>query len=313
MTLQIQWNTLTLPAWEGYFQQIQQSNMLQSYGYARAMTQKQGQTARWGFMTWDGQPAGLVQIFEASLFYKAIHAVIIDRGPIWIDGFGTDTHQQAFWQEINRQFPARLGRKRRFMPEWDDTAQHREMMQNMGFKLLHHHESYTTDWINLRLDQAILQQGLRKNWRHSLKKFTQSNATIQWDDQGKNLAWMLKQYSIDKAQRGYRGPSISTMIDLSKNMPFLIGRVVKNGDYVAGGLFVLHGAAATYQLGWTSPVGRECAAQHALLWDAVTQLKNRNIHALDLGGIDHDTKESGLSIFKSGMGGQRKTSLPTYC
>lgn len=101
--------------WEDEFSKIQKSNLLQSSYYASAMFALRGQKLKRGIILIDGQETGLVQILEAGLLWDAIHAVILDRGPLWFDGFGGAAHVQAFFQEFEKQFPNRFGRKRRIL------------------------------------------------------------------------------------------------------------------------------------------------------------------------------------------------------
>lgn len=299
MNLQIYWNNLPLSEWTAKFAQVKRANLLQSYDYARATCAKRGQRGRWGVVLIDGQEAGLVQVLEASLFGRALHAVIIDRGPVWFEGFGSADHVKAFWMEIDRQFPRRFGRKRRFLPE----ASNDDVFESLGFKKMRGISPYKTLWLDLREDLETLRERLRKNWRGSLQKAEKENLILDWDDTGKTLSWALKTYHLDRMQRRYPGPSVTTLHDLSKTIVPLIGRAVKNGAPVAFVLIFLHGGGATYQVGWTSPSGRDMAAHHILLWDALRVLKERKILDFDLGGIDDDN--SGLAAFKEGMGGEK--------
>jgi lipid II:glycine glycyltransferase (peptidoglycan interpeptide bridge formation enzyme) len=129
---------------------------------------------------------------------------------------------------------------------------------------------------------------------------------VQWDDRGTFFPLLLKAYNQDKAQKGYDGPSSKLLEALAgtflrgKNM--LIGLAALDGKPVAGILVLCHGSAATYQVGWISPKGREKQAGHVLLWDALRILKERNINDFDLGGVN-DGSAHGVKSFKSGMGG----------
>lgn len=49
-----------------------------------------------GLIEIDGKEAGLVQMFEAGILWNAIHGIIIDRGPLWFEGFGNAMHIKRF-------------------------------------------------------------------------------------------------------------------------------------------------------------------------------------------------------------------------
>jgi len=299
MTCNINWNVLTFPEWEQRFKTLNRASLLQGYPYAQSMAETKGQKPRWGLITIDGHEAGLVQIFEVSLFFKAIHAVILDRGPIWFGNFGNKAHIDAFFTEFNRQFPDRIGRKRRIIPETDAD------LNPLGFKKIA--SGYETIWLDLTQSEEGLRAGLKKNWRGTLQKAENAGIALDWDNKGQHMDWLMQNYAVDKETKGYDGPSVKLLRTLAKyHLPrdeMLIGRASLNGKEVAGILILCHGSAATYQIGFTSPEGRDNGAHHLLLWQALGVLKFKQIRDFDLGGINDDTAK-GVKRFKQGMGGK---------
>jgi lipid II:glycine glycyltransferase (peptidoglycan interpeptide bridge formation enzyme) len=67
----------------------------------------------------------------------------------------------------------------------------------------------------------------------------------------------------------------------SKNL--LTMRADLGRDRVAGMLFLIHGEAATYQVGWTSDAGRDQHAHNLILWQGIQELQARGVRWLDLG------------------------------
>jgi lipid II:glycine glycyltransferase (peptidoglycan interpeptide bridge formation enzyme) len=76
-------------------------------------------------------------------------------------------------------------------------------------------------------------------------------------------------------------------------------------------LFLIHGEAATYQLGWTSDQGRDLHAHNRLLWAAIEELKTRGVRWLDLGGVNTQ-RSAGVARFKIKTGGRVVTFAGTY-
>ncbi|MFK7840303.1 MAG: GNAT family N-acetyltransferase [Bdellovibrionales bacterium] len=257
------------------------------------------QKPRWGLILIDGIEAGCVQIMEAGLLKNMIHALILDRGPLWFDGFGDKAHIEAFFHEISRKFPQRWGRKRRVIAETDHDISH------LGFQP--HGGHYETIWLDVTKPEDALRESLKKNWRGSLNKAENLNYKIEWDSKGELLPWLIQNYAVDKETKGYDGPSVKLLKTLAKySVPrgdFLIGRASLGAKQVAGILILCHGNAATYQIGFTSPEGRDNGAHHLLLWQALGVLKFKKIRDFDLGGINDDTAK-GVKRFKSGMGGE---------
>ncbi len=309
MICEIKWNILSLKEWEARFNSVARSNILQSYDYAKAAAATHRQKARWGLIVIDGVEAGLVQLMEASILWRLCHAVILDRGPLWFDGFGNAVHVKLFFEQLNKQLPARLGRKRRILPEIDYGQAAHQIMLQAGFKKGADDIPYQTLWWDLETQNQEARKNLRPNWRGSLQKAENSleneEITVEWDTQGKFYSWLKCECAVDKAMRGYRGISpqlLDNLASFSTNQPFMvIGKVSHKGEDIAGVLFLLHGQSATYQIGCSSDLGRKYCAHHLLLWRARDVLKEYNIKQIDLGGINDDAAE-GIKKFKTGTG-----------
>jgi lipid II:glycine glycyltransferase (peptidoglycan interpeptide bridge formation enzyme) len=73
-------------------------------------------------------------------------------------------------------------------------------------------------------------------------------------------------------------------------------------DRLAGMMFLIHGEAATYQVGWTSDAGRDLHAHNLMLWRAIEELRERGVRSLDLGGVNTQ-RSAGIARFKMSTGG----------
>ena len=302
MKCTIKWNSLNISEWEQRFNLVRRPSLLQSYPYAKAICRVQPQKPRWGLISLAGKEAGLVQILESGAL--GLHALTLDRGPVWFDGYGAEAHVLAFLEELNRQFPRRWGRARRVIPEIQDNPNINESILKLGFKRKNI-PGYQTIWLDVRPSEETLQNALNPKWRGKLNKARKSGLTLEWDDGPRLLTDVLKGYVLDRAQKGYPGPSVKLLLGLGaafeKNM--VIGRALRDNKVCAATLFLCHGTAATYQVGWTTESGRGAAAHHLLLWESLRILKNKNITDLDLGGVNDETG-AGVKQFKSGMGGE---------
>lgn len=293
----ITWNPLSVE----HFEQLERPNLLQAPAYAMAMAKQNRQKIRHGVIKINGMDAGFVQILEAGILKNAIHAVILDRGPVWCEGFGDAEDFAAFLQEFSKQFPKRFGRRMRMIPE--ASTQSAALLKDYGFKPMG--QNYKTIWLGLKPPLETLQKNLKKNWRAELKK--SENLQTHWSSEGKNFSWVMQNYERDKTAKGYDGVSLKTMVylagEFSRGKNMLIGTALFDEKPIAAIVILIHGKSATYQIGYTSEQGRKTSAHHLLLWQAVEQLKERGIHDFDLGGINEDTAK-GVKRFKMGMGGQ---------
>lgn len=304
--MRIDWTPRSLPEWESYFTQIDKTNLIQTYAYARTARAVSYQTTRFGVIFCDDTVTGLVQVQEIRLLGGLIHFVFLDRGPLWKKGADTLANQRKFFDLFNRQFPRRILRRRRILPEMPDTPDHQKIMTDCGYKKTG--VGYHSAWLDISRDESEIRAGLKQKWRNSLNK-AEKEARVQVvaDKNALDLPWFLSVCAQDKKQRGYGGASFAFMGHLAtemlagKNLLFL--KAVCGMETVAGVLILLHGNSATYQLGWTSPVGRQQNAHHLLLWESIKVLKNKDIKWLDLGGMNTETA-GGVTAFKRGLGGQ---------
>ena len=317
MTCAINWNTLSIDNWEERYNRVARSNILQSYTYARAHCPHARVRARWGLISLNDRDAGLLQMFETGIFKNILHAVMIDRGPLWFEGFGTAIHVKEVFKELNRQFPARLGRRRRILPEIEDGATARALIAQTGLKRVEGRMGYQTVWLDLMQPQETLRAALRSNWRGHLSKAEKSDLIVRWDGDMASLSHILPIYATDKDVRDYGGPAPDFLKSygalLVEKGDLLIGRAGTDTDGLAAFVvIVIHGRSATYLAGWSSKGGREKSAHHRLLWEGIKMLQQRGIREFDLGGINDDEQAQGLRQFKEGLGGRIVSYLGHY-
>lgn len=304
MKCTIDWNVLSLPEWNERFASIRRSNLLQSYDYARAMCPILKQKARWGLIKLNGKEAGLVQVLEAGIFRNLIHALHIDRGPLWFEGYGHERDFEAFMAEFMRQFPKRWGSKIRIIPEMaDETAN--PILKKHGLSRLA--QPYQTIYIDLTKDEDTLRSNLKKNWRNMLSRAEREGLSSDFDLSPLELLGSLILYLDDKNAKEYDGLGVKDIMALSQSFMetgnFFMGQVLKDEAVIAFAIFFMHGTSATYQVGWTSDSGKKIGAQNKLLFDAMLALKRDGITDLDLGGVNDETAK-GVKQFKEGMGGR---------
>ncbi len=311
---EIHWNILSASEWDKRFKAIRRSSLLQSYPYGLALARLNQQSLRHGVIVIDGEEVGLVQILEAKLIGQMIHGLIVDRGPVWFDGRGGASDMAAFLRCFNQEFPKRLGRRVRFIPECSDDAAMKTMLYEAGFKPVSQF-GYQTIWLDLSPTLDELRAGLSSRWRRQLKKSEKSGLELVVSDGGHNFAWLMQHYSQDRRERGYDGVSLKTMVKLaaefSRGKSMIIATAMLDSVPIAGIVILIHGSSATYQVGYAGEAGRETRAHYALLWEAVKVLKERDIHDFDLGGVN-DASAKGVKEFKQGMGGALIKTLGMY-
>lgn len=145
-------------------------------------------------------------------------------------------------------------------------------------------------------DEGALRAGLHGKWRNRLLraegvKIAQGNRQI--------MERLIAAEHQQRQARGYRGLPRAF---LNAFPDPLILHWSPKGQLEAGMIFLRHGTWASYQLGWSSPVGRQAFAHGPMLWQAMLRLKARGVTMLDLGDISD--ANPGLARFKLGTGAQ---------
>ena len=166
---------------------------------------------------------------------------------------------------------------------------------------------YKTIWVDLRPSDDFLRKNLKQKWRNMLNKSEKSGLEVKWSTDLQFFSWLLRKYQEDRAKKEYKGASAELLSALAHNFAekqnLLIGKAYYDNKAIAAILIFCHGSSATYQVGWTSEIGRKTAAHNLLLWEAMLNLKARGILDLDLGGINDDSAKT-IRKFKEGMGGE---------
>ncbi|MCP5038993.1 MAG: GNAT family N-acetyltransferase, partial [Rhodobacteraceae bacterium] len=129
--------------------------------------------------------------------------------------------------------------------------------------------------------------------------------------ESRNLDWILARETSNRRRKRYRGwPHDFTKAFCQEPSAWRLYVVRHHGHSIAGGLFLIHGTRATYQIGWSGHEGRRHNAQTLLLWNAMFRLKSMGVSGLDLGQID-TINAPGLARFKLGTGAQPVRLGPT--
>lgn len=311
----IAWDPLDDPAWDEAFAEVRRSNLLQSLGYARAVCPPRGQRPRRGRILIDGATAGLFQIQEAQILRRVLHALILDRGPLWLDGYGSPAHVAAFFRAFDAEFPRRIGRRRRILPEVPNTPEMRAALDGTRLRRRADSIGYQTIWVDLRPEPDAMRAALKGKWRGHLNKGEGAGLATDWSWGGATLPRVLKGYEQDRSIRGYPGPTPRTVAELCRALlperRVLAGTATLDGRLVAAVLLLGHGGAATYQVGWTTPDGRDRRANHLLLWQGMLRLREAGYRDLDLGGVN-DADAKGVKTFKEGLGGETVELVGQY-
>ena len=176
---------------------------------------------------------------------------------------------------------------------------------------------HATVMIDLDRPEAELRSELDGKWRNRLVAAEASELSVhRIGTNPGQYRWLLDQEEAQRQTKGLAGlplnfyePYIGSRQQPSQCVLSL--RADLGRERVAAMMFLIHGQAATYQVGWASDAGRDLNAHNLLLWQAMLELRSRGVKRLDLGGVN-TVRSAGLARFKIGTGGQVLTLAGTY-
>lgn len=145
---------------------------------------------------------------------------------------------------------------------------------------------------------------LNGKWRNALRRAWKSPIQIQREKfRPQRHRWLLKADLRQQREKGFRTLPHSFLNAYAQANPdtSLVLVAYAKLEPIAAMVFLVHGAVATYHLGWTGIEGRQYAAHHAILMHAGDLLSEKNVKRIDLGTVNA-AQAPGLARFKIGTG-----------
>jgi lipid II:glycine glycyltransferase (peptidoglycan interpeptide bridge formation enzyme) len=280
----------------------------QDWAYGASL-QKLGVTVLRALVLHDGESIAQAQ-FIVRQWGRLGAIALCTRGPVWHKSL-TPEQESTAYKAIKKSLPLTGIRFMVVTPEVPEGQVHglspmRRIMSGMS-----------TVMLDLTPSLADLRAQLDRRWRHRLVGGEASEMVIQ--RVGTNAGqyrWLLDaemQQRTDKKLDGLPVPFFDQYVQ-SRKQPaknILTLRADLGRDRIAAMMFLIHGYAATYYVGWTSDKGREMHAHNLILWKGIEELRSRGIRLLDLGGVN-TIRSAGIARFKMSTGGKVLTLAGSY-
>jgi lipid II:glycine glycyltransferase (peptidoglycan interpeptide bridge formation enzyme) len=302
-TIRLDWESPEAAEWTRRLRLCERSTLFQSWSWGAASKAVGAARPARAYIEKNGRPVGLIQVLERTRLGLFTLGEVI-RGPLFHRPVMPEDRIAAMVQAAKR-YP--LGKLKRFsiLPELPDGPAATGLMADAGFQRVM--EAYETVWLDLSPSLENLRATLRSNFRNQLVNAEKQELLVSEEEDPRPI---LTAYESHRERARYAAPEASLLAALpDEDLLCLSAR--RDGALIGGVLIVIHGRAATYQVGWTSEAGRAAHANNLLLWRAVETLKSRDIRHLDLGGLEEDTAP-GVAHFKRGMGGEPYRLPGTY-
>ena len=307
--MKVIWNPDAPEEWV-HFHRSQHGSLQQSWAYGQALSQL-GVTVHRAQIYLDDRLVGLAQ-FQCRRLAFYIGLASCSRGPVWAPDVGGEVLAQA-WRALKQAVPTRAWRATVFSPDQTSASLPAQAMQGLHRVMT----GYSTVMLDLTASLAQLRAGLDGKWRNRLVRAeAMAGLQVQVRASFKDLQWLLERENLQRQSRGFQ--ALPTDFALAyvdshrdRSQAFVVASAVQGKQTLASMLFLIHGAVATYHVGWASEEGRSLNLHNLLLWRAIEQLKAQGVEQLDLGGVNTRALP-GISRFKLGTGGRLLTLAGTY-
>ncbi|PYG34601.1 acetyltransferase (GNAT) family protein [Pelagimonas varians] len=147
-----------------------------------------------------------------------------------------------------------------------------------------------------------MRAAIKQKWRNRLNKAETASLKVTRHALDARH-WILGAEIAQSRKRGYRGlpPAFSAAYSKVNPGQALVFEARHNGKPVAAALVLRHGSMATWQIGSSTPAGRQLNAMNLVLWRMMNWLSDQGHDMLDLGLLNRDDAP-GLAHFKLGTG-----------
>jgi hypothetical protein len=305
--MQVIWNQTDRELWDAAHAKAA-APLQQDWAYGACMKALGVEVLR-ACVMFNDQPVALAQ-FIVRKWLGVLAVALCGRGPVWLGSLSGAQKAQAY-ALLKKSLPIGGLNIVLITPEEEASA---DLGLSPWRRVM---TGYSTVMLDISPTMDALRAQLDKRWRHRLGGAENSELTIH--RVGTNpgqYRWLLDADMQQREARNLEGLPIA-FFDLyakARQVPaktVLTMRADVGRDRVAGMLFLIHGEAATYQLGWTNDQGRDLHAHNRLLWAAIEELKSRGVRWLDLGGVNTQ-RSAGVARFKIKTGGRVVTFAGTY-
>ena len=307
--MNLSWNPDAEEAWT-QFHRAHLGSLQQSWAYGQALQQLGVGVHR--AMLHDGERLmGLAQ-FQCRRLAFYIGLASCSRGPVWAPESAPEWRRQAY-RALKRDIPTRGWRATVFSPEQPPDALDLEEVRGLQRVMT----GYSTAILDLTQPLEALRAGLDGKWRNRLVRAEAlPGLQVPVRASPKDLQWLLERENQQRQTRGFHAlPTdfIQAYIGCHahREQAFLVASAVQGKQTLGSMLFLIHGAGATYHIGWADEAGRQANIHNLLLWRAIAALQAQGIRQLDLGGVNTRALP-GISRFKLGTGARLLTLAGTY-
>lgn len=245
-----------------------------------------------------GAPVAICQVAEKPVG-RYRWAALVDRGPLFLDPEPDEEARRDVYATL-RSARGHFGLILILVPALLDDRQNSALLTELGFRprpFVGHRSSR----VDLTVSEEDMFNNLTSRWRRQLRAGRLTGASVTFSSSPADVEWMMGRHIQNMKDKNFEWPEPPLVRALYNADPdnFMVGRVVLDGESLAGLAAFQFGQAAEYFVGWVSEPGRKLNVNSLLFWEAALEMRRRGSRSFDLGGL----REGATEPFKKGMGG----------
>jgi hypothetical protein len=286
----------------------------QHWAYGRALQAIGVPVELW--LAWQEHTLQAFALVAKRRFFGLVEVASMMRGPVWMRA-PEDGDNIALMTAFKAQARPWRWRFLAQQPELAESSETLSATRKAGLTRVM--TGYSTVWLDLAPEVAILRAGLDGKWRNQLNRAEDAHLSISLGGRKpQQYAWLIEKEAEQRKGRGYHGVPLGlvplyadAMEEETQSQAVLSVSALSGRRKIAGAMFLMHGNSATYHIGWASEEARAVHAQNRVIYEGMLALKERGIRFLDLGGID-TASGAGIARFKLGTGARASTLAGTF-
>jgi hypothetical protein len=305
--MDINWSSIDRTAWDSAHATALAAYQ-QDWAYGDAMLSLGTECVR----CWVTDADGVIAFaqFIIRRIAGVVPVALCTRGPVWARPASPALKYQTL-RLMQRSAPYKRPRLTLFSPDETDTLA-------AGVARMHRvMTGYATAVLNLDPDLAQLRLSTTAKWKNRLNRAEASEIRIERSGIKPNqYQWILTQEETQRQSKAYKALPLSLVAAYQSayqgpGQALLTLRASLGKELIGGVLFLRHGNAATYHIGWADSQKRIPGVHNLLIWQAIIQLKESGVRLIDLGGINTQ-RGAGIALFKMSTGAQVKILTGTH-
>lgn len=208
----------------------------------------------------------------------------------------------------------------RLRPQLFDTPENREILKAEGCRIAPMHlAAEHTVLIDLEKTEDELLADMRRQTRYEVRRSLKQNMKVDSGNSKELFEEFHKVQAETAARQNFVPPRLEDLLAereaFGKDATIYVAKT-EEGEPVAYGLILKHGAEADYFEAASTELNRRLPGAYALQWQAMRDLKKEGYKRYNLWGIAPPNQPhhryAGVTTFKTGFGGESVAFVPAH-